>query len=37
MLDSQSQPDEYEPQHDYMLDDREKRNAQGLISWEIVL
>lgn len=37
MLDSQSQPHEYEPQHDYMLDDREKQNALGLISWERVL
>ena len=32
MLDSQSQPHEYEPQHDYKLDDREKQNDQGLIS-----
>ena len=32
MLDSQSQPHEYEPQHDYMLDAREKQNALGLIN-----
>ena len=32
MLHSESQPHEYEPQNDYMLDDREKQNALGLIN-----